>query len=45
MRSRRAGLRGSLACAGVVGAVVLAIHQMRGDVKVPVGDFFDTHLG
>lgn len=26
-------------------AVVVAIHQMRGDVKDPVGDFFDTHLG
>ncbi len=25
-------------------AVVLAVHQMRGDIKVPVGDFFDAHL-
>jgi len=24
-------------------ALVLAIHQMRGDVKVPVSDFFDAH--
>ncbi|HKE73296.1 MAG TPA: hypothetical protein VKB57_06760 [Acidimicrobiales bacterium] len=25
-------------------ALVLAVHQMRGDVKVPVADFFDAHL-
>jgi len=26
-------------------ALVLAVHQMRGDVKVPVADFLDHHLG
>jgi len=25
-------------------ALVLAAHQMRGDVKVPAGEFFDAHL-
>jgi hypothetical protein len=25
-------------------ALVLAVHQMRGDAKVPLSDFFDAHL-
>jgi hypothetical protein len=25
-------------------ALVLAVHQMRGDVKVPVADFFDGQV-
>jgi hypothetical protein len=25
-------------------AVVLAVHQMRGDVKIPVADFFELHV-
>ena len=26
-------------------ALVLAVHQMRGDAKVPLADFFDSRLG
>lgn len=26
-------------------AVALAVHQMRGDVRIPVADFFDAHRG